>query len=190
MALDDTATMLPCGRDALAVVDDARTGLLDDHERSCRYCLAAQHAADLALQAARELDAQPVDVPAGLLPAVMRTVWAELRPSPLIPLPAPAGGAAVSALAVATALRTDLDTVDNLSVYTCQVEPSQPTSRNGRPAALEIHLTASTRYPSPLPPLADLCRARITATLRTQFGLAAAGVDIDFIDLDPPEVAQ
>jgi hypothetical protein len=189
MAVDDTpAAVLPCGRDPLAAPEHARAGQLDGHEQDCPYCQAAIAEDWLISRAARELAAEPVEVPPTLLPAVMRTVWAELRPSPLITLPVPGGGAAVTTLAITGALRHGLDQIPGLTVRSCQAAAGPAEDGTASiPAPLAIQITGTAAWPSELPVLAEQARQIVTDTLGTQFGLHPASIDINFTDLDLPD---
>lgn len=190
MAIDDIL-MMPCGRDPLTVADRARAGQTDPHEQSCPYCQAAIAEAGLTLQAAQELAAQPVDVPPTLLPAVMRTVWSELRPSATIDLPVPGGGAVVTTLAITAALRHDLDQLPGLTVRSCRADAADPPGRDDTGAPLlAIRITASAAWPTELPALASRARQLVNGALETQFGLHAASIDIDFTDLDLPRASS
>ena len=135
-----------------------------------------------------ELAAQPAEVPPTLLPAVMRTVWAELRPSPLITLPIPGGGAAVTTLAVTGALRYGLDQIPGLTVRSCQAATGAAGYGTADiPPPLAIQVTATAAWPSELPALAAQARRLVSATLQSQFGLQPASIDITFTDLDLPD---
>ncbi|MGD0555221.1 MAG: hypothetical protein ABSA93_09610 [Streptosporangiaceae bacterium] len=190
MAIDDTYTM-PCGQDPLTVADRARAGQTDAHEQACPYCQAAIAEAGLTLRAAQELAAQAVDVPPTLLPAVMRTVWSELRPSATIDLPVPSGGAVVTTLAITAALRHDLDQLPGLTVRSCRADAAGPPSHDGTGAPLlAIRITATATWPTELPALASEARRLVSGTLQAQFGLDAASIDINFTDLDFPRAAS
>lgn len=189
MALTDTPdTILPCGRDPLEVADHARTGRLDEHEQSCPHCQAAAAEAGVARRAAGELADAPVDAPAALLPAIMRTVWAELRFTDTVALPVPGGGVLVTTLAIADALRHALDGLPELTIHSCLADTADHPSRDAHGAPeVSVHIAATATYPAQLPALADTCRQLTADTLRIQFGLRPSRVDIDFIDLDLPE---
>lgn len=185
MALSDT--ILPCGRDPLEVADHTRAGFLDAHEQTCPHCQAAAAEAGLARRAAGELADAPVDAPATLLPAIMRTVWAELRSTDTVALPVPGGGVLATTLAIADALRHALDDIPELTIHSCSVDTDeQPEQEDGAPG-LGVHIAATATYPAQLPTLAGTCRQLTADTLQTQFGLRPHRVDIDFIDLDLPE---
>jgi hypothetical protein len=190
MAVDNTLT-LPCGRDPLTVADHARMGQTDAHEQECPYCRATIAEAGVTLRAAQELAAQPVDAPPTLLPAVMRTVWTELRPSATIDLPVPGGGAVVTTLAITAALRHDLDQVPGMTVRSCRADATGPPRPAGTGSPwLAIRVTATATWPAKLPALASQARRLVTSTLSIQFGLRAASIDINFTDLDLPQATS
>lgn len=185
-----TLTVLPCGRDPIAAADHIRAGHPNPHEQTCPHCQAAAQEAGMTARAADQLATAPVQVPPTLLPNVMRTVWAELRPTDFITLPTPGGGVQVSTLAIAAALRHSLDTLAELTIYSCTVDitkpPPEPGGTNAAPT-LGVHLTATTTYPDAITPIAAACRRRVTNTLHSQFTLQPERIDLDFIDLDLPE---
>ena len=190
MAIDETLT-LPCGRDPLTEADQARMGQTGAHEQECPYCRATIAEAGVTLRAAQELAAQPVDAPPTLLPAVMRTVWTELRPSAIIDLPVAGGGAVVTTLAVSAALLHDLDQVPGMTVRSCRADATDPPRPAGTGSPwLAIRVAATATWPTELPALASQARRLITSTLRTQFGLHAASIDINFTDLDLPQATS
>jgi hypothetical protein len=185
MAVNNTE-LLPCGRDPITVADHARSGHPDDHERACPHCQSANRAAELTQRAARDLAAQPVHVPPTLLPKIMRTVWAELRPTGVIPLASIGGDTSIAIRAVVDALRYDLDRLDDLTVHTCRADTTGNAAGNGASPALTVRLAVSATHNADLPRLAAQCRRQVAETLHQQFGLHAAHVDVDFIDLDFP----
>jgi len=186
MAISDTT--LPCGRDPLEIVDHARAGRGDEHEQNCPHCQIAAAEASLAHRAAGELANAPVKAPATLLPAIMRTVWAELRSTDTVALPVPGGGVLVTTLAIADALRHALDDLPELTIHSCLADNGdQPSPEDHEPPEVSVHITATATYPAQLPVLAGTCRQLTVDTLQTQFGLHPHRVDIDFIDLDLPE---
>jgi hypothetical protein len=175
MAIDELTPLLQCGRDPISVAEHAYAGRLDEHERSCPHCQDITADTQLAGRAAGALRDTPPQPPPALLPAIMRTVWSELRPGAMISLADP--DTSVSAAAIGDLLRHELDQIAGFTVHSCRVEPAGH-------AAISVELTASAHYPEPLPGLAERCRRRLTAAIRDQFGLHAARVDIHFADLD------
>jgi hypothetical protein len=187
MAVNNTE-LLPCGRDPITVADHARSGHPDDHERACPHCQSATHSAELTQRAARDLAAQPVHVPPTLLPKIMRRVWSELRPTGVIPLASDGadGDTNIAIRALVDALRYNLDRLDDLTVHTCRVDATGNAAGNGASPALTVQLAVSATHTPDLPRLAIQCRRQVAETLHQQFGLHAARVDVDFVDLDPP----
>lgn len=202
MALDPIPPheLLPCGRDADTVARDAAAGTTDEHERSCPYCgeivagAAALGAAAAAL--ARDTDADPSP---GLVPAVMQTVWSELRPGRRLALPSGTGTTFATETAVISALTGELDQISDLTVRrirlaaapktgTASDRPDDPSAVDGSVADLlpAVSLTASARYPADIPALAAAARAAVVRCARELFGLTPLRVDIDITDLQPP----
>jgi hypothetical protein len=180
------AEMLPCGRDPITVAERAGSGQPDDHERVCPHCQSATRDAELTQRAARDLAAQPVHVPPTLLPKIMRRVWAELRPTGDIPLPSTGGDTSIAIRAVVDALRYELDRLPDLTVHTCRVEPTRTAAGNGAPPALTVRLAVSASHTVDLARHAVQCRRLVAKTLHQQFGLHAAEIDVDFVDIDFP----
>lgn len=175
---------LPCGRDPLTVVDDARAGRISAHSRSCEYCQQAIDE-DRLLTTVREIEAEPVPAPDTLLPRVMATVFAELRPGRQIALPAAGPSASVTELAIVSTLRHHLDELPDLIVHRCRVRAGEPAGElrpEGEPA-LVVELTAAGAYQADLADLADQVRATAQRVLREQFGFDDVRVDVEFVDL-------
>lgn len=119
--------------------------------------------------------------PAGLVPAVMHSVWAELRPGQLLPLPGSGGRLLVGAAAVATAITGRLDDLADLVVRRCSVESPDPAT--GATAAVRVTLTAAVAYGTDTVELADDVRTTVTATVRDLFGLPVERVDLIIEDV-------
>lgn len=124
----------------------------------------------------RDTDREPS---AGLVPAVMHSVWAELRPGPLLALPGSDGRLLVGATAVATAITGRLDDLADLVVRRCTVESPDPDQASAeRLPALRVELTAAVAYGTDTGELADRVRATVTGTVRELFGLPVDRVDL------------
>ena len=129
----------------------------------------------------------------GLLPAVMHTVWAELRPGARIPLPGSDGTLLVTETAVGNALVAHLDGLPELLIRRCTVQhlpatPDQPTADQptaDRPT-IGITLTAAVAYGSRADALLQRVRTVITIAADQLFGLTVDRVDIDIVDIYPP----
>jgi len=147
---------------------------------------AAAAALDRAAgELARDTDRDPSP---GLLPAVMHTVWAELRPGARIPLPGSDGTLLVTETAVGNALVAHLDGLPELLIHRCTVQhlpatPDQPTA--DRPT-IGITLTAAVAYGSRADALLQRVRTVLTIAADQLFGLTVDRVDIDIVDIYPP----
>lgn len=147
---------------------------------------AAAAALDRAAgELARDTDRDPSP---GLLPAVMHTVWAELRPGARIPLPGSGGTLLVTETAVGNALVAHLDALPELLIRRCTVQhlpatPDQPTA--DRPT-IRIALTAAVAYGSHADALLQRVRTVITIAADQLFGFTVDRVDIDIVDIYPP----
>lgn len=191
--------LLPCGRDADTVAEHAAAGAPDDHERECPYCgeiitgSAAVNAAATAL--AQDTDADPSP---GLVPAVMQTVWSELRPGRRIPLPSGDGTIFATETAVISAITGELDLISDLTVRRIRLaaagpDPTADSDAAGSAAAPAdsaalpgVTLTASARYPADIAALAAQARAAVVRCSQELFGLTPQRVDIDITDLQLP----
>lgn len=198
---EDAATRLPCGRDPIDVVDDARSGRSDEHERSCSYCQGAIDSADTAVRGAAALRAHENDiaVPETLLAGVMRTVWSELRRGSMLPLDVPGGAAFVASHVVTATVEAALEQLPDLQVYTCSVsirgapadddagdDTTAGAATNGdatTAAPFLLAITAAGAYGVQLMALADRARTHVGAVLDSEFGWTGAAVDIDLVDL-------
>ena len=195
MALETAPEMLPCGRDPLDVVDRARRGRSDAHARTCQYCLATIAAGDDGVRFARPFKDQSIQVPDTLLPSVMKTVWAELRPGRSIPIAAAHGAAFVTEQAITTLLIDALDRLPDLLVHTCRLQTKDDETEPGPDApgqegpVLQIEVTAAAAYPVALNGLGEAARAVVAAALWAQFGLQADTIDISFVDVYEQEGA-
>lgn len=134
---------------------------------------AAAALARAADELGRVTDREPS---AGLVPAVMHSVWAELRPGQLIVLPGSSGHLLVGSTAVATAITGALDDLADIVVRRCTVEaPEDGPDVSG---ALRVELTASVAYGADTLELSELVRASVNDTVTELFGLAVDRVDL------------
>ncbi|WP_420122438.1 hypothetical protein [Nakamurella sp.] len=121
---------------------------------------------------------------AGLVPAVMHSVWAELRPGQLLELPGSDGRLLVGAAAVATAITGRLDDLADLVVRRCTVESADPGPGSGPvapgagAAAVRVTLTAAVAYGADTGELADEVRTTVATAARELFGLTVDRVDL------------
>jgi hypothetical protein len=192
--------LLPCGRDADTVAEHAAAGAPDDHERACPYCgeiITGSAAVDAAAtELAQDTDTDPSP---GLVPAVMQTVWSELRPGRRIPLPSGDGTTFATETAVISAITGELDLISDLTVRRIRLAAAAGPDQKGDPdaagsaaapddpAALPaVTLSASARYPADIGALAAQARAAVVHCCQQLFGLTPQRVDIDITDLQLP----
>ena len=166
----------PVGIDAeLPAVDPAAAAVVDR--------------ASAELAASTDRDPSP-----GLLPAVMETVWAELRPGQQIPLPGSDGTLLVTETAVGNALVAHLDGMPELLVRRCVVEYRVPGNGDNGAAGpagespdgtLGIALTAAVAYGTGTGELVERIRSVISLGAEQLFGLTVGRVDVDIVDVYP-----
>lgn len=120
------------------------------------------------------------DPSAGLVPAVMHSVWAELRPGQLLTMPGSAGRLLVGSAAVATAITAQLDELADVVVRRCSVETRAPDPDQAGPesAPLRVELTAAIAYGTDTHELSDMVRTTVVDTVRELFGLPVDQVDL------------
>jgi hypothetical protein len=134
--------------------------------------------ASTELSASTDRDPSP-----GLLPAVMQTVRAELRPGRLIPLPGSDGTLLVTETAVGNALVAHLDGLPELLVRRCTVRHQESTGQ--RPGSLDVALTAAVAYGTQTGDLVNRIRSIISVGAQQLFGLVVGHVDVEFVDVYP-----
>ena len=147
----------------------------------------------------------------GLLPAVMETVWAELRPGQLIPLPGSDGTLLVTETAVGNALVAHLDGLPELLVRRCAVRYQVPSDADGADGAgagesggdgadgggadspdgtLKIALTAAVAYGTATDDLIRRIRSVLALGAEQLFGLRVWRVDVEIVDVFPAPGTQ
>lgn len=165
--------------------------------------------ASAGLAASTDRDPSP-----GLVPAVMQTVWAELRPGQQIPLPGSDGTLLVTETAVGNALVAHLDGLPELLVRRCAVRYLAPVDRpendreadspatddraagagapdgsvtdsSGSDGTLQISMTAAVAYGTATGVLVEEIRSVIAAGAQQLFGLTIGRVDVDIVDVYP-----
>lgn len=185
MALENR-TVLPCGRDPLEIVDAALAGRSDPHVDDCSYCRKAIADERGQHSIADDLRDSATSAPTTLLPSVMSTVWAELRPGRQVPLSS-IGTAFATELALSSAVQHDLDLLPDLEIQVCRARLQDRDEAPVEPPVdgplLHVDVTAAAAYPADLLALADAVRARAAKTLTVQFGLSAVAIDVDIVDL-------
>jgi hypothetical protein len=132
------------------------------------------------------------DPSAGLVPAVMHSVWAELRPGQLLTLPGSAGRLLVGSAAVATAITARLDELADVVVRRCTVETRAPGPDEAGPEAvpLRVELTAAVAYGTDTHELAGVVRTTVVDTVGELFGLPVDQVDLVVDDVFVAEAGR
>lgn len=138
--------------------------------------------ASARLSASTDRDPSP-----GLVPAVMQTVRAELRPGQEIPLPASGGTLLVTETAVGNALVAHLDGLPELLVRRCRVRHRTDLSSGG---SLDVAVTAAIAYGTHTGELVGRIRSVMTAGAEELFGLEVGRVDVEFVDVFPAVGSQ
>ena len=191
MALEpETGQLLTCGRDPVNVTDQARTGQLDPHEATCPYCAKVIADAATLHRAAQAVAAQPVTTPYTLLPALMRDVRAQPRPSLRMAIPSSCGPAAITETALGNALRFTLDRLPGLRIRSIRAsdatpDPDRGTANRADPAApdISVHLSLSLAYNSDLAATIEQVRVRVIDACQANFGLPIRRVDLTVVDI-------
>ena len=119
----------------------------------------------------------------GLVPAVMQTVWAELRPGQQIPLPDSDGTLLVTETAVGNALVAHLDGLPELLVRRCTVRYQD--RQRARAGSLDVALTAAVAYGTHTGELVNRIRSIISVGAEQLFGLVVGRVDVEIVDVYP-----
>jgi hypothetical protein len=138
--------------------------------------------ASAGLSASTDRDPSP-----GLVPAVMQTVRAELRPGQEISLPGSDGTLLVTETAVGNALVVHLDGLPELLVRRCRVRHRADTSTDG---SLDVSVTAAIAYGTHTGELVDRIRSVMKAGAEELFGLDVGRVDVEFVDVFPAVGSQ
>jgi hypothetical protein len=202
MALNDNATLdrLACGRNAATVWDDAETGHLDEHERTCPYCQAVAADADRLAHDAAWLAAEPIEPPASLLDRVMSVVHAELR-SDYLPLPSREGPARLDRAAAAAVLRQAADAMTGVRARSCQItSPGQhppPTpeeekedpelgAATGEPSGAVVAISITVVFGADLPSTAARVQQLVATAADRLLGLPVDRVDVTVVDIFEP----
>ena len=134
--------------------------------------------ATTGLSASTDRDPSP-----GLLPAVMQTVRAELRPGRQIPLPGSNGTLLVTETAVGNALVAHLDGLPELLVRRCTVRSQAGSGQHT--GSLDVALTAAVAYGTHTDELVNRIRSIISVGAQQLFGLVVEHVDVEFVDVYP-----
>ncbi len=177
-ATDDAVELLACGRDAALAWDRAEAGFEPDaHERECPYCRAVYADANRLDTAVHRLAAEPVEAPATVVDAVMRSVRTELRPQEMLTLESPLGPNQLAHSAAAAVLRAVVDATGLLRARSCRIEQPEAGS------AAAVTLTVAARFGVDLAAVTAEARRLVLAAGEQALGLPVLRVDIAVVDL-------
>ena len=175
---DGAVELLACGREAALPWDRAEAGFEPDaHERDCPYCLAVYADANRLDTAVHRLAAEPVDAPASVVDAVMRSVRTELRPQEVLALESPLGPNQLAHSAAAAVLRAVVDATGVLRARSCRIEQQEAGS------AAAVTLTVAARFGVDLAAITAEARRLVLAAGEQALGLPLRRVDIAVVDL-------
>lgn len=176
--------LLPCGRDAQAVWDDADDDRLDLHEQTCSYCqgvLSERTALTAPLQDWRET---ALAVPPVLLDQVMVTIRSGLRAREYIPVPSLLGPVRLDRQVAAGILRWIVDGVEGATARTCRVGISAPVAgTSAETPTLVAALSVATTLGTDLPRLAAAIRQAVIESGSELLGVPIQTVDIEIADV-------
>jgi len=177
--------LLPCGREPETVLEHARDGTLDEHERSCPECRAVVRDHSVLDQVTREWAELPVPMPDDLGSRVMRLVRAELHTGRLLPLGDPDEELTLTETAAARALRAAVDAEPGVQARSCRIRPHENRAGAAVPGPVTVRLSVGVPYGEPIHALAQRLRERVRRAAEERLGLEVAKVDVDVVGLEP-----
>lgn len=177
--------LLPCGREPETVLEHAREGALDEHERSCPECRAVVRDHAVLDQVTREWAESAVPMPGDLGSRVMRLVRAELHTGRLLPLGDPGEELTLTETAAARALRAAVDAEPGVQARSCRIRPHENRAGAAVPGPVTVRLSVGVPYGEPIHALAQRLRERVRRAADERLGLAVAKVDVDVVGLEP-----
>jgi hypothetical protein len=174
--------LLACGRDAALVWDRAEAGLAPDaHERGCPYCSAAYADARRLETTVHRMAAQPVQMPAPALEAVLDRVLDAARTrlvtAEALRLDSPLGPNRLARPAAAAVLRAVVDAMDGMRARSCRIEQPGPDT------TADVALTVAARFGLDLVSATARVREAVLAAGEQALGLPLRRVDIEVVDL-------
>lgn len=190
---------LPCGRswdDLLGQV--ARGGASDDHQQACPHCRAALIELEQLWGPVRQLAAEPVRAPRGLLESVMAQVRDAARQRWHSLIPTERGTTRVAARVIATLARTAAGRVPGVRVALGRT--TEPATARAVAEATQAHswpgtavgvaggstvveLAVAARYGVGLRELAEQVRSAVRDDLRRFGGLEHVEVNVTIDDV-------
>jgi uncharacterized alkaline shock family protein YloU len=198
------ADRLPCGKpvdDLLIQVTDRTAPPDPAHQWRCPHCRAALAELEDLWAPVRDLAAEDVRAPAGLLQAVMAQIRDLSRTSWSAVLDDPGGRTRIAARVVGAVARLAAESVPHVTlalgggrVATPTESTADPARIAGAEAATDIGLAGThvvvdvqiaVDYGVPMRQVADRVRDRIARHLATQTGLTTTEVNVTVVDVRP-----
>jgi uncharacterized alkaline shock family protein YloU len=203
------ADRLPCGKP----VDDLLTQVTDHmpppdpaHQRSCPHCRAALAELEDLWAPVRDLAAEDVRAPAGLLQAVMAQIRDLSRNSWSAVLDDPRGRTRIAARIVGAVARRAAESVPHVTLALGGSRVATPTDTTADPAAIAgrhsetatdvgvagshvvVDVQIGVDYGAPMPQVAAVVRDRIARHIAERTGLITTEVNVTVVDVRPPQV--
>lgn len=126
-----------------------------------------------------------------LIPAVMNTVWAELRPGRQIPFPGSNNTLFITETAAGNALVAEIDGLAGVIVRRCSVDylaeqATEPgVGSDAGDGSIQLTLTVALAYGAGSHSLLEHVRSVLQLSARELLGRPVSQVDIDVVDVYP-----
>jgi uncharacterized alkaline shock family protein YloU len=203
------ADRLPCGKP----VDDLLTQVVDRtpppdpaHQQSCPHCRAALAELEDLWAPVRDLAAEDVRAPAGLLQAVIAQIRDLSRNSWSAVLDDPGGRTRIAARVVGAVARLAAESVPHVTLALGGGRVATPTDTAADPAKIAgpraepatdigvagthvvVDVQIAVDYGAPMQQVAAVVRDRIARHIAAQTGLVTTEVNVTVVDVRPPQV--
>jgi uncharacterized alkaline shock family protein YloU len=200
------ADRLPCGKpvdDLLTQVTDRTPPPDPAHQHSCPHCRAAVAELEDLWAPVRDLAAEDVRAPAGLLQAVMGQIRDLSRNSWSAVLDDPLGRTRIAARVVGAVARLAAESVPHVTLALGGGRVATPTDTTADPARIAgrrseaatdvgvagshvvVDVQIAVDYGAPVWQVAERVRNRIAQHIATQTGLTASEVNVAVVDVRP-----
>jgi uncharacterized alkaline shock family protein YloU len=200
------ADRLPCGKpvdDLLTQVTDRTPPPDPAHQHSCPHCRAAVAELEDLWAPVRDLAAEDVRVPAGLLQAVMGQIRDLSRNSWSAVLDDPLGRTRIAARVVGAVARLAAESVPHVTLALGGGRVATPTDTTADPARIAgrrseaatdvgvagshvvVDVQIAVDYGAPVWQVAERVRNRIAQHIAIQTGLTASEVNVAVVDVRP-----
>jgi uncharacterized alkaline shock family protein YloU len=200
------ADRLPCGMpvdDLLTQVTDRTPPPDPAHQHSCPHCRAAVAELEDLWAPVRDLAAEDVRAPAGLLQAVMGQIRDLSRNSWSAVLDDPLGRTRIAARVVGAVARLAAESVPHVTLALGGGRVATPTDTTADPARIAgrrseaatdvgvagshvvVDVQIAVDYGAPVWQVAERVRNRIAQHIATQTGLTASEVNVAVVDVRP-----